>query len=49
MSAKIVVGASITVALAGKKLDEAGIITDPKISSALRSSIAALALAIETR
>lgn len=49
MSAKIIAEASITVALSGKKLDQAGIITDPEISSALRSAVVALALAIEMR
>jgi NAD(P)H-dependent FMN reductase len=49
MSAKIVAEASITVALAGKKLDVAGIITDPEISSALQSAIVALACAIKAK
>lgn len=47
MMADIVAEASIALPHAGKQLDEAGIISDPEVSAALRASIVALARYIE--
>ncbi len=49
MSAKIVKEAFVTVELAGKKLDEAGMVSDPEISKALKSALAALETAIQNQ
>ncbi len=49
MAASVVADASITVPLDGRKLDEAGMISDPEVSGLLRSSIVALVGAIEDR
>jgi NAD(P)H-dependent FMN reductase len=46
MSAKIVKEAFVTVELAGKKLDEAGMVSDPEISQALKAALATLETAI---
>jgi NAD(P)H-dependent FMN reductase len=46
MDARLVPGACLTVPLAGKKLDEAGIAAHPEIGPALRDALAALAQAI---
>ncbi len=43
MDARLVPGACLTVPLAGKKLDEAGIAAHPEIGPALRDALAALA------
>jgi chromate reductase, NAD(P)H dehydrogenase (quinone) len=47
MSARVIVAASITVSLDGKALDADGIVRDPELSAALRSSLEALALSID--
>ncbi len=49
MSAYIVAEASITVALLGKNLDQAGIIAHPEIAGALRSAIQVFVRALEAR
>src|SRR5689334_16513858 len=46
MSGRIVAEASITVSLAGRPLDPAGLAVDPEISIALRQALAAFARAI---
>ena len=46
MSARLVPEASIAVPLLGKNLDEAGIVANPEMASALRAAIAAFARAI---
>ena len=46
MSAKIVKEAFVTIELAGKKLDEAGMVADSEISKALKSALAVLETAI---
>src|SRR5258708_10186387 len=46
MSAKIVKEAFVTIELAGKKLDEAGMVADSEISKALMSALAVLETAI---
>jgi NAD(P)H-dependent FMN reductase len=48
MDTRLVQGASVTVPLAGKKLDEAGIAAHPEIAPMLREALAALARAIES-
>jgi chromate reductase len=48
MSARVVAEASISVPVSGKKLDEAGIVAHPEISSAVRAALEAFARAIET-
>jgi chromate reductase, NAD(P)H dehydrogenase (quinone) len=47
MSGRIVSEASINVPLLGKKLDAAGIMADPELSSELQAAIVAFASAIE--
>jgi len=47
MTASVVPEASVTVPLAGRRLDAAGIVADPALSSQLRSVLAALAGAAE--
>jgi chromate reductase, NAD(P)H dehydrogenase (quinone) len=47
MAGRIIPEASITVPLLGKKLDAAGIMADPEISSELQAAIVAFASAIE--
>jgi len=49
MSANIVEEAFITIELAGKKLDEAGMVADSEISKALKSALAVLETAIGMR
>jgi NAD(P)H-dependent FMN reductase len=49
MAAYIVTQASITVALLGKNLDQAGIVAHPEIAGALRSAIQVFVRAIEAR
>jgi hypothetical protein len=49
MTAYIVTQASITVALLGKNLDQAGIVAHPEIAGALRSAIQVFVRAIEAR
>ena len=49
MSADIVTQASISVALLGKNLDQAGIIAHPEIAGALRTAIQVFVRAIEAR
>jgi len=46
MSARIVEGASITVPILGSNLDEAGIVSDSRISTALREALRAFQTAI---
>jgi chromate reductase len=45
MSAQVIVDASITVPLDGRRLDASGIVADAKLSTTLRSAIEALAAA----
>jgi chromate reductase, NAD(P)H dehydrogenase (quinone) len=47
MSGRIIPEASIAVPLLGKKLDVAGIVADPEISSEVQAAIVAFATAIE--
>jgi chromate reductase len=47
MTASLIPEASITVSLRSNKVDEAGIISDPEISHALRSSLEAFGRAID--
>ncbi len=49
MAAYIVAEASITVALLGKNLDQAGIVAHPELAGALRTAIQVFVRAIETR
>lgn len=49
MSACVIAPASITVPLDGRTLDADGIVADAELSAALRSAIAALALAAPSR
>lgn len=46
MAAKVVVAASVTLPVAGKGLDVAGIVADPHLAEALRGALAALEAAI---
>ena len=46
MSAQVIVGASITVPLDGRRLGASGIVADAELSTALRSAIEALAGAV---
>jgi NAD(P)H-dependent FMN reductase len=48
MTARIVADASVDVPIAGKKLDDAGIVSDPEISGILRAAIDAFARAIDS-
>jgi len=43
MSGRVVAEASIALPLLGRKIDEAGIVADPELSSALRAALAAFA------
>lgn len=45
MTAHVIPGASITVSLDGRRLDETGIVGDAELSTALRSTIDALVVA----
>lgn len=47
MMANMITEASVTVPVQGKKLDEAGMIANPEVSSILRSAIVAFARSIE--
>ncbi|NJM45403.1 MAG: NAD(P)H-dependent oxidoreductase [Alkalinema sp. RU_4_3] len=47
MAGRVIPGASITVALMGRKLDAAGIVADSEISEAVVGAIATLVTAIE--
>lgn len=49
MTAAIVPEATIPVPLAGRRLDEAGIVADPALSAMLREALAAFARAIDGR
>lgn len=49
MTARLIAEASVSIPLPGKKLDEAGIVSDPEISSILRSAIEAFARAIKPK
>lgn len=49
MAVSIVEGSSVTVALAGKNLDEAGIMADPEISKTLREAMAKFGNAIKSQ
>lgn len=46
MTARLVAEASITVPLLGKNFDESGVISDPRMSHAIRSAVSAFAHAI---
>jgi chromate reductase len=47
MSGRVVAEASIALPLLGRKIDEAGIVADPEMSSALRAALTAFARAIQ--
>lgn len=47
MSARVIVAASITVPLDGRALEADGIVRDPEVSAALRSSLEALTLSCD--
>lgn len=47
MDARVVPEASIPIALAGRKLDAAGIVADPELSGALRTALAAFSRALD--
>ena len=49
MTAAIVPDATIAVPLAGRRLDEAGIVADPELSGQLRAALAAFARAVDLR
>jgi len=49
MSARVVAAAAIAVPVSGKKLDAAGIVAHPEISSAVRGALEAFVQAIESR
>ena len=46
MTARLVAEASITVPLLGKNFDESGVVSDPRMSHAIRSAVSAFAHAI---
>jgi chromate reductase, NAD(P)H dehydrogenase (quinone) len=45
MAARVIADASVAVPLSGKKLDEAGMLSDPEIAAPLRAAIATLVAA----
>jgi NAD(P)H-dependent FMN reductase len=46
MAARVIADASVAVPLSGKKLDEAGMLSDPEIAAPLRAAIATLVAAV---